>query len=166
MRTSGRPPELLANVCTSVAFGAGTRTESRSFQNHPQSPPRQKPARARLGSGRARTPRRSDSPEDRSASRLRLPGPRARVRPQGFPVRRREETAFLASTQKAISTPTHTQGRNQPQEGQAACTRGPEHRIYLLPLRSRSTREVATREGLDREERANLPSLSPGRPRR
>ena len=88
--TSGRPPDLLANVCTNVAFGTSTRTESLSLQNHPQRPPGQKPAPMRPPSSRAgerlaRGPQRSPTRAAVAAS--------ARGRPQGLPVRHRGETA-------------------------------------------------------------------------
>ena len=94
MRTSGRPPDLLANVCTIVAFGASTRTESHSLQNHSQRPPRQKPAPRRPLSSRARRPRGDDS--QRSPTRAAVAAS-ARGRPQRLPVRHRGETANAVS---------------------------------------------------------------------
>jgi hypothetical protein len=97
MRTNGRPPELFTNVCTSVAFGACTSTEI-VFGSEPSAePPKAEtsPEEALLESrptsadlrGEPTLPRPQQSP-----TRAAAVSASARARPQGHPVRRREET--------------------------------------------------------------------------
>jgi hypothetical protein len=148
--------------------------KSCSVQNRPQSPPRQKPARRRLFSSRARPPRTSAEnrlSRDRSNRRHGLPPcPRARAFVpkdiQSVVEKRPERLSFQPVSRRPYPHPHTPKAETSPK---SVKSREPEVQstgsTCTSPSRSQSRRERSAQGGPHREERANLPSLSPGRQR-